>query len=145
MTDQNSSAGSIDLPAVPTTPNADEKRADSRYREVATVMLGIVLILFFVAFVVYMLGNLAIVETAWTRAMFLFGGVEAVAFAAAGYFFGTQVQRGKVQEAKAESEAATKVAKRADQVAEAERTTSTVLSEGIVKAAVAPQGGLLGD
>lgn len=108
-------------------------------------VLGILIILGFGAFIWYLMGNLGLSETEWARAMVLFGGVEAVAFAAAGYFFGTQVQRGNVQEAKAEAEAASKVARRADEVAEAERTTSTMLAEGIVTTATPSEGGLLGE
>ena len=57
----------------------------------------------FGVFVWYMMRNLDFDETEWARATFLFAGVEAVAFAAVGYFFGTQVQRGNVQEAKADA------------------------------------------
>ena len=57
-----------------------------------------------------MFRNITDGETEWQRAMVLFGGVEAVAFAAGGYFFGTQVQRSKVDEAKKEAENASTVA-----------------------------------
>jgi hypothetical protein len=45
-------------------------------------------------------------DAGWDRLVYLFGGLEAVVFAAAGALFGTTVQRGAVNAARAEAEKA---------------------------------------
>lgn len=136
MTDETSH----DSPPTTTTPT----KLDAA-RDMVAVAVGVAILVAFGVFIVYMLRNLGIPDNEWTRAMFLFGGVEAVAFSAAGYFFGTQVQRGRVQEAKSEAEAATKVAQRADEAVESERTSTAMLVEGILNAAPTGVGGLASD
>lgn len=105
-------------------------------------ILGVLILAGFGLFVLYMLGRLDLGETAWARAIYLFSGVEAVAFAAAGYFFGTQVQRGKVEEAKKEAETAEQVKDAATATAKSERRASRVLAEGVVNSA-SSGGGLM--
>ena len=101
-------------------------------KDVVAAIIGGLILVAFGAFVVYLLRNLELDETQWARAFLLFGGVEAIAFAAAGYFFGTQVQRGKVEEAKAEAQAASEVAAAADESAKSERRASSVIATGVV-------------
>jgi hypothetical protein len=113
-------------------------------KDVIAAIIGALILVAFGVFIVYLLRNLRLEEIQWARAFLLFGGVEAIAFAAAGYFFGTQVQRGKVEEAKAEAEAATQVAAAADESAKSERRASSVIATGIVRLGE-QQGGLLGD
>lgn len=43
-------------------------------------------------------------EIQWTRAVYLLSGVEAIAFAAAGYFFGTEVNRVRAEKAEDDAE-----------------------------------------
>ena len=50
-------------------------------------------------FVYYMLGQTKTEEKEWTRAVYLFQGVEAVAFAAAGFIFGKEVHRERAEKA----------------------------------------------
>jgi hypothetical protein len=48
----------------------------------------------FGVFILALLFQLDLSEVSWSRAAFLLNGVEAVAFAAAGYLFGREVHRG---------------------------------------------------
>lgn len=54
-------------------------------------------------FVYYMLGQTKSEEKEWTRAVYLFQGVEAVAFAAAGFIFGKEVHRERAEKAEKEA------------------------------------------
>lgn len=72
---------------------------DKPGREWVTIGLGASVLLGFAALVVYMLGQLSADETTWSRALYLFAGVEAIAFAAAGYVFGREVHRTRALEA----------------------------------------------
>jgi hypothetical protein len=47
-------------------------------------------------------------ETLWNRAIFLYGGVEALAFAAAGYLFGKEVHRQQAENAEKRADEKTK-------------------------------------
>ncbi len=74
---------------------------DKPGREWAAIGLGTAVLLGFAALVVYMLGLLSADETTWSRALYLFAGVEAIAFAAAGYVFGREVHRTRAEQAEA--------------------------------------------
>lgn len=113
----------------------------SSTKALAATVIGIAILFAFAAFIVYLLRNLDLNDTQWSRAIYLFAGVEAVAFSAAGYFFGTQVQRGRVDEAKTEANAARAVKDAAQETAKANLRTARSLATGIVNAQGA--GGLL--
>ena len=49
--------------------------------------------------IVYLLGQVTANETQPSRMVYLFSGVEAIASAAAGYFFGTKVHRERAEKA----------------------------------------------
>ncbi|ERR1035437_638417 len=59
--------------------------------------VGIGVLGLFIGLVIWTIGNRA--DTNWDRIVFVFGSVEAIAFAAAGAIFGTQVQRQQTQQA----------------------------------------------
>lgn len=61
--------------------------------------LAIALIFAFGAFVIYLMTHLALDDKSWTRATYLFNGVEAIVFAAAGWFFGKEIQRQRAENA----------------------------------------------
>jgi len=75
-------------------------------------------------------------ETSWSRALYLYRGVEALAFAAAGFLFGREVQRRRADEAEGRAthaqEAALSATARGEALAEAIRA---------LEAPVAPAGG----
>jgi hypothetical protein len=120
--------------------NLSATRSTSSVKDATAAILGVLILVAFGVFIIYMLRHLTLDEAQWARALFLFGGVEAVAFAAAGYFFGTQVQRGKVEEARSEARAATQVADAAGQTAKSERRAAVVLATGIVANADSGEG-----
>ncbi len=68
-------------------------------RDRATIWIGVAVLMGFAVLVVYMFSLLASSETTWNRALYLFAGVEAIAFAAAGYFFGREVNRQRAESA----------------------------------------------
>jgi len=51
-------------------------------------------------------------ETLWNRSIFLYGGVEALAFAAAGFLFGKEVHRAQAENAEQRAEEKTREAER---------------------------------
>jgi Na+/melibiose symporter-like transporter len=65
----------------------------------APMVVAILAVLIWVAFVVVMLLASDSGDKTWTRLTFLFASVEAIAFAAAGALFGVSVQRERVQKA----------------------------------------------
>ncbi|GIW33490.1 hypothetical protein [Meiothermus sp.] len=71
----------------------------TQVRERATLWIGAAVLVGFAVLVVYMLSLLDSSETTWNRALYLFAGVEAIAFAAAGYFFGREVHRQRAESA----------------------------------------------
>jgi type VI protein secretion system component VasK len=72
--------------------------ADSKRTWLVT-MVGVVVLIAFGAFVTYLIRQVAASEQAWSRMVYLYGGVEAIAFAAAGYFFGREVHRERADNA----------------------------------------------
>jgi Zn-dependent protease with chaperone function len=71
----------------------------------APMVLAILAVLIWVAFVVVMLLAADSGDRTWTRLTFVFGSVEAIAFAAAGALFGVSVQRERVQKAEERADA----------------------------------------
>ncbi|HEY4654720.1 MAG TPA: hypothetical protein VIH22_09405 [Cyclobacteriaceae bacterium] len=80
-------------------------------------ILSVIILIAFVALIIYMMTKLASDETYWTRALYLFGSVEAIAFAAAGYVFGRQVSREQINKAEDQAERANNNARNARQAA----------------------------
>lgn len=71
----------------------------------APMVVAVVAILVWVAFLVIMLGASDSDETQWARMTYLFASVEAIAFAAAGALFGVSVQRERVKSAEEKADA----------------------------------------
>jgi hypothetical protein len=102
-------------------------------------------------------------EKEWSRLVYLLGGVEAIAFAAAGYFFGREVNRARAERAEEDVRVSRDDSRRAeDRASRAEKhgqsladlvrlsTEPIVRDEGqarTLESAEGPQlmGGLLGD
>jgi len=66
--------------------------------------VAVVALLAWAAFVVYLLANVDEAEITWSRAIFVFASVEAVAFAAAGALFGTTVTRQRAERAEQQAD-----------------------------------------
>jgi hypothetical protein len=105
-----------------------------------TFIVAIVVIAALAWFIQYLLQNATKGETVWQRYTYLLSGVEAVAFAAAGYLFGKDVHRGTAQQAEQRAEEAKGTANEATQRAnrEGERVSQVTVRADQV-AAVADQ------
>jgi hypothetical protein len=79
-------------------PSAGREPAAFRWSS-PTLWIGVAILAGLAALLVYMLNQLGSAEPRWSRLVYLFGSVEAIAFAAVGAFFGTQVQRERVADA----------------------------------------------
>lgn len=78
----------------------------SSLKDVLAPIAAIVALLAFAWFVNYMLGLTKAQEAEWTRAVYLFTGVEAIAFAAAGFFFGREIHRERAERAEEDADEA---------------------------------------
>ena len=71
---------------------------------------GIVVVAAWLIMVILLALHIGDQEVQWSRLVFLLGSIEAVAFAAAGALFGTQIQRQRVTDAKERADKAEKEA-----------------------------------
>jgi hypothetical protein len=92
-------------------------------------VVAFVILVVFGVFVYYMLGLTKVAETEWTRAVYLFNGVEAVAFAAAGFLFGKEVHRAQAENADRRANQAEKNAADAEKDAAGGKILATVIKE----------------
>jgi hypothetical protein len=77
-------------------------------------VVGVGALGFFAGMTLYMLRLVGVSEQEWSRAVYVFSGVQAVAFAATGFFFGREVHRGRADTAEREREAARTAAREAE-------------------------------
>lgn len=115
--------------------------------------VGILVLAGYALFLARMINNVKIEDqTHWDRYLYLFGSVEALAFTAAGFFFGREVNRGRAQAAEAQArQQANRAAKAEKKEAQATANgqaiskTLEILADGAVPdpgagAGMAPQG-----
>lgn len=77
------------------------------FKKILAPWVGLVAILVFGYFIVYLLRHLAYDELSWSRTVYIFGSVEAVAFTAFGYFFGKEVHRERAENAEKQAQSKT--------------------------------------
>jgi hypothetical protein len=70
-------------------------------KEIGIFVVAVAALAGFALFLMYLLQRLSASDSEWNRAIYLLGGVEAIAFAAAGYFFGKEVNRKRAENAEA--------------------------------------------
>ena len=101
---------------------ATEKTSAS-WKEKLAAVVGILVLLGFSWLVIYLVRRTGRAEELeWTRAVYIFGGVEAIAFAAAGFFFGKEVHRERAEKAENDADDAKEQADEArDQARDAEK------------------------
>lgn len=75
-------------------------------KERIATIVAIAILVVFLVFVRVMLDSVDASEPAWSRMAYLFGGVEALAFAATGFLFGREVNRARAERAEVSAEAA---------------------------------------
>ncbi len=114
-----------------TTNPKPPKQDRSSLRELLAPIVALLILLAFVAFIIYMLWLTAAEEIEWTRAVYLFSGAEAVAFAAAGFFFGSEIQRKRVEKAEERAEDSEERAVQAAQDVVREESRGKALAEAI--------------
>lgn len=61
-------------------------------------------------FIYYLIGKVGVKDPDWSRLIYLFSGVEAIVFAAAGFLFGKEVNRKRAEQAEIEKDHAKKQA-----------------------------------
>jgi chemotaxis protein histidine kinase CheA len=94
------------------------EKTGSTWIDCAKVGLATAVLLGFGWILFYMFGETKTAETEWTRAVNLFQGVEAVAFAAAGFIFGKDVHRARAENAEKRADANEKEASKGKALAE---------------------------
>jgi hypothetical protein len=78
-----------------------------------------------------MLGQVEAEEGAWLRVLYLFSGVEAIAFAAAGFLFGREVNRARAEQAESRADAEADRAETFQKAAVKAQTKGRVLTEEV--------------
>jgi hypothetical protein len=73
--------------------------------------------------------DITVEEVQWSRLVYLFTGVESLAFAAGGFFFGREVNRGRAESAEARASAESDRATRAESGAAAANARGQVLTQ----------------
>lgn len=131
-------------PAQPPPPPEPSSTAKTSLKNFLAPLVGIAILVAFFVVLKVMFGELAAQSQAWERAVYLFGAVEAMAFGAAGFFFGKEVHRQRAENAEtradqATGEAATQTAKAADAEARGEALATSVQAHA--QASAAPPAG----
>jgi hypothetical protein len=112
---------------------------------VVPLIVSIAVLYIFWILVKMMMGMTKVPETEWNRAAYLFAGIEAIAYAAAGFLFGREVHRQRAEQAErrasTEEERATEAVKQSaevtakgkalKQVIEAKMTSSLTRSDNM--------------
>lgn len=102
-----------------TTPSPETPKQNGGLKDVVAVVIACLALLGFGVFVLALFFMLDRTELSWARATFLFTGVEALAFAGAGYLFGREVNRGRAENAEGHAESEAKRANKAEAQGEA--------------------------
>jgi hypothetical protein len=78
---------------------------------IVATTIGVATLAAFGASSYYLARHIGAEQLQWDRLVYIFGGIEAVAFAAAGYFFGKEVNRQRAQSAEGKVERAEKASR----------------------------------
>lgn len=111
-----------------TTP---ETSKTATLRDFMTPIVAVVIVVIFLGLIYYMFSLLTIQEPQWTRAVYLFTGVEALAFAASGYLFGREVNRARAESAEDRATEAENRAVVAEKEASAEATKGRTFAAAV--------------
>ena len=76
-----------------------QNQSSSSARNALAPFIAIVALLGFGVFTVYLVLLSTTQEPEWTRDIYLYGGIEAIAFSAAGFLFGSEVRRRQAEAA----------------------------------------------
>lgn len=104
----------------------------------AALWVAIFAIAVWIGFSIFLITKAGTKETEWARIAWVFGSIQAIAFAAAGALFGTAVQQQNINNAQQQ---ATSAKKDADQQREAAAKGRALAATMQAEAAVEPTGG----
>ncbi len=122
------------------TPNGPAAQPAHPWRDAIVLLIAAIALLFFGWLTITMLSKTTEQsETTWSRALYLYRGVEALAFAAAGFLFGREVQRRRVDEAEERATRAQEAAQSATARGEALAEAVRAIAPAAVSAAGAPE------
>jgi hypothetical protein len=100
----------------PQTPSSEPPtQGTDKLKDAIAVAVACLALTGFGVFILALLFMLDLEEVRWARATFLLNGVEAVAFAAAGYLFGREVNRGRAENAEELARSETERAEKAEE------------------------------
>jgi len=114
--------------------NSESRSNDRGKNSLKDALAPFVAILILLAFALFILDLLTLTkaqETEWQRAMYLFSGVQSIAFAAAGFFFGSELQRKRAERAEESTQEAASRAMTAERKAIEESTKGVTLAEAV--------------
>ena len=83
-------------------------KGDLPWKQIIAAGAGVAIVVVFVWFNIYLLIRTGSADLEWTRAAYLLNGIESIAFAAAGFFFGSDVHRRRAEQAEKDVESARK-------------------------------------
>ena len=112
-------------------------------KDKVAVGVAVVVALAYIVFVGVMWDHVDDGDADWSRRMLLFGGLEAIVFAAVGWLFGKEVNRGAVEAAEQANERANEETRERATAEQKGRTLADAVrsaSEGRETARVAPPG-----
>jgi hypothetical protein len=98
---------------------------------VIPLVVAIIVLYIFWSLVKMMMGQTKAPELEWSRSAYIFGGVEAVAYAAAGFLFGREVHRQRAEKAERRAEDEQQRATEANQKATEETVKGQTLKKVI--------------
>lgn len=104
-----------------------ENTGSSKLKDLVAPFVAMIALGGFAWIVFDLFGKLNAEELQWTRAMSLLSGVEAIAFAGAGYLFGSEVHRKQAESAEKKAEKAEEKAQESEQAA----TNGKILAESV--------------
>lgn len=97
----------------------------------ASTIFAFAIIIFFGIFIYYMLNITKANEPEWSRTIYLFSGIEAIAFAATGFIFGKEVHRKEAKSAEIRASNAEKSTINAEKTALVLESNAKALTEAI--------------
>ncbi len=109
----------VEPPPPPTTPSR------------LPAIVGLTALAIYFVFVGTLLRNVKMPDVEWTRTLYLFSGIETIAFAAAGFFFGREVNRARAEVAENRAQTEAKRATTAKKDAAVAETKGKVLTQKI--------------
>jgi hypothetical protein len=113
------------------TEDTPAKKTSNAFKDNLAAIFGIIVLVAYAGFIFYMLTLTSLPDTSWNRAVYLLGGTEAIAFAAAGALFGNTVQRQQTKDLKDEAKQAKQDQARAEQEKNNQKMENARQDEGV--------------